>query len=304
MTYTANTVCTVHVDAYPIKIAECPSSGIEALDYRREHGLPDDRADNVVLLDLRGGEPELRALVGAGADASATELGHLEIRKHGDVLGHKSGCLGYLPRHAYASGYRLELAPDAVKSLVAAEPEDRCHLLAALAKARAAVLSAEAEERAAKEEAMKAEREAERAEKRRRHEEEAQREEAERVGWIGAHGSKRLQRLAAEGIECGAVYRDERLAHDRPGWRWVSEVNGEDGEPRNPPEEALDLLDEARATLPEGVGSELVHWTVDACEGPHDYHEDDVCPGQHEGWRGYAVTSRFLGRWIVYGGPE
>lgn len=134
--------------------------------------------------------------------------------------------------------------------------------------------------------------------------------QAERETWIGEHGSERLQRLAAEGIEHEAVYRDERLAAERPGWRWERQVPGSDHEPRNAPSEALVLLDEARQADPEAV---LRYWTVPhehcgadgevECEAsePHAHCGDDGCP-QFD-WRGYVALAELLGQDIVYGGP-
>lgn len=121
--------------------------------------------------------------------------------------------------------------------------------------------------------------------------------EEEKAAWIEAHGSNRLRRMAKEGIECQAVYRDERLALDRPGWRWLEDVHGENKEPRNVPEEAFAILDEARKVDPE---AELDYWVVehecdDSCYG-------DDCPAYD--WTGYVATALFLGEWIVLGGPQ
>jgi len=66
--------------------------------------------------------------------------------------------------------------------------------------------------------------------------------------WIDQHGSTRLKRSLAEGIECATAYADERLATERPGWAWYDEVDGEVDDPRNPPESAFEVLDEARKT--------------------------------------------------------
>lgn len=104
-------------------------------------------------------------------------------------------------------------------------------------------------------------------------------EAAERRAWIEAHGSPRLRRLLAEGIEHLAVYRDERLAVERPGWCWLDDVDDVDlDEPRNAPEEALDLLDVARATAPDATLAYYVTGT---------------------GERGYIARATYLDRDIV-----
>ena len=114
---------------------------------------------------------------------------------------------------------------------------------------------------------------------------------AEKRAWIEAHGSPRLKRLLAEGIEHDAVYRDERLAHDYPGWTWEEDICGEDGgeyrlcDPRNAPVEALDLLDRARKTVPDAA---LAYYIV--------YGNDDD-DGIVE--RGYVAKADFLGRTII-----
>ncbi|MFB3910405.1 MAG: hypothetical protein ACE15D_18605 [Candidatus Eisenbacteria bacterium] len=123
-------------------------------------------------------------------------------------------------------------------------------------------------------------------------------EQAERVRWAREHGSARLRGLLEEGIECGAVYRDERLALERPGWRWERDVYGTGNDPRNAPVEALDLLREARASLPEEERASAVlrYWVIE--EG-HDRDGERI-----DGWRGYAVIAPYLGTEIVYGGPR
>lgn len=121
------------------------------------------------------------------------------------------------------------------------------------------------------------------------------RADAERVEWIRKYGSRRLQRMLEEGIEHTATYRDERLALERPEWRYVSQVRGRYEEPRNPPEAALDLLDEARKTAPD---ARLVYWMVErSCEdcaaGDCRDHDDRyVC--------GYTCMASFLDRDIVF----
>lgn len=71
--------------------------------------------------------------------------------------------------------------------------------------------------------------------------------------WIRAFGSKRLKRMLEEEIECKAVYRDERLAAERPGWVYYNDIPERTHDPRNPPESAFDILDEARKVEPEAV---------------------------------------------------
>jgi len=108
----------------------------------------------------------------------------------------------------------------------------------------------------------------------------------ERASWIGEHGSDRLQRLLAEDIEHDAVYYDERLAADRPGWRWYRDVPGRIDEPRNPPAEALALLDEARRIVPD---AELQYYAI----------EDDETGEMLE--TGYVAADDYLDRQIVLG---
>lgn len=115
----------------------------------------------------------------------------------------------------------------------------------------------------------------------------------DRIEWIREHGSPRLRRLLEEGIEHGAVYRDERLAMERPGWRynehWIAQ------EPRNAPMKALELLDDARQTAPD---ARLVYWTATLpCD---DCEDEDDCYCEVEEVRGYTCEAEFLGRKIVY----
>jgi hypothetical protein len=124
-------------------------------------------------------------------------------------------------------------------------------------------------------------------------------EEAERRRWIEEHGSERLRRCLAEGIEHGAIYRDERLALERPGWRWLEKVVGDTDEARNPPEEAFAVLDEARKIEPAAKLRyyKLIRRYTDAqldevADDP-DFEPGDVT--------GYVAEAEFLGRTIVFG---
>lgn len=102
------------------------------------------------------------------------------------------------------------------------------------------------------------------------------------VDWINQHGSRQLKTLLSEGIECRERYRAERLAADRPGWHWYDLITGKLEEAANPPDEAIDLLDAAKATLPDGTVAKLCGWT----EGEDDDGE-------------WAVKSEYLGDTIV-----
>jgi hypothetical protein len=125
----------------------------------------------------------------------------------------------------------------------------------------------------------------------------AQRAADECTEWIKAYGSSRLQRMLREGIELDRAYRDERLAAERPGWVWYQEAPGTYDEPRNPPEKAFELLDQARTVDPS---ARLAFWT--------DKHEcDDDCDvdcDKKYDFRGYAAVADFLDAEIVFGLPQ
>ncbi len=136
-----------------------------------------------------------------------------------------------------------------------------------------------------------------RHEKKKERERQARREyEQEREEWIRENGSRRLRRMLEEGIELDAVYRDERLQQERPGWRWRENVRGEEHSPRNVPEEAIDLLDEARQTAPDAT---LAYWTVEPETQEEHYiaSEDD----SKYLWEGYVAVDQFMGEDIIFG---
>jgi len=72
------------------------------------------------------------------------------------------------------------------------------------------------------------------------------------TAWSEEHGSPRLRRIATEGLlgSSMSVYRDERLAIDRPGWSWQP-VSVTLREPAAPDVEEFELLDEARESDPD-----------------------------------------------------
>jgi len=90
----------------------------------------------------------------------------------------------------------------------------------------------------------------------------AAREQAEIHAWIAEHGSERLRRIVAADLldTSMAVYRDERLAQERPGWIWADQLTDRDwdtdrltSEPRNVSEPALDLLETARTAASDAT---------------------------------------------------
>ena len=103
----------------------------------------------------------------------------------------------------------------------------------------------------------------------------------EAARWTAAHGSDRLRRIAAEGMlgSSYATYRDERLALELPGWDWERSHDGEGVEPRNPPAQAFETLDAARAMVP---GAKLVAWSV--ADRIVDYAAQARCPFDPERW--------------------
>lgn len=154
--------------------------------------------------------------------------------------------------------------------------------------------------------AAKEKREADEAAKKKR-EKEAQVARAERrakeiEAWAAAHGSDRLKQCVENGWECDAVYEDERLALEFPGWVWNDDTIPDLDEPRNPPADAVALFGKALATLPEDrrASADLRFWKV---------KETDEYDGETTTQTGYCVEAD-PGPWtnstIVFGydGPD
>lgn len=192
-------------------------------------------------------------------------------------------------------GWRVKEAAEKRVQVIGAEAIDRAR---AEADRRNAEDKAEAERSRAEHEA-KVE-----AEKRAK----AKREAAELAAleaWAEKHGSDRLKRCVDEGIECRRIYRDERLALEYPGWQFDGSHLPNWEKPRNPPAEALALLDQARKSLPpdwtddDRASVELKFWSAKV--------EDD--DGEEDRLSGYVAVAEIL-LWtdcnIVYGydGPE
>jgi hypothetical protein len=102
-------------------------------------------------------------------------------------------------------------------------------------------------------------------------------------------------RLAAEAgllLQSRGVYRDERLAVERPGWRWLGEVEAEgfvqeyEREILNPSEDALRALLDARKNHP----------TCELVSLDQRYERED---GERNSEYVVALADDFLGRRIV-----
>ena len=121
----------------------------------------------------------------------------------------------------------------------------------------------------------------------------------EKLTWAKKHGSERLQKCLTENIECDAIYKDEKLAHDCPGWAWAGTYTTDSSfdEPRNPDIDALDLLDEARKSVPD-LEVELKYVCVE-----EPINEEDYCCEEPDVWRGYVATAEYMGQTIEFA-PE
>lgn len=124
----------------------------------------------------------------------------------------------------------------------------------------------------------------------------AEAERAERLAWAEAHGSVRLRRLLAEKIDCDAVYFDERMALERPGWVQTPANEGRDEDPRNVPLDVLDLLAEARQTEPDAV----LRWVSVYRRAETDAEADIADRDGDVMVRRYQVRADYLGRTIEY----
>lgn len=74
------------------------------------------------------------------------------------------------------------------------------------------------------------------------------------LAWSKTNGSARLKRIATEGLleSSRAVYRDERLAFERPGWGWIPTAQKVSlRNPVAPGEDEFALLDAARELSPK-----------------------------------------------------
>lgn len=126
-------------------------------------------------------------------------------------------------------------------------------------------------------ERAKAEAEAEEEARKAVEQAEKDRVEEDKRQWIEQHATSRLKKAYKYGFEHEAIYRDERIAHDVPGWSY-DDTPWEFYDPRNPTVEALSLY-EAHKDDCDGV--ELV-WVDEAEDG-----------------RGYTCTAEYLGWSLV-----
>ena len=154
----------------------------------------------------------------------------------------------------------------------------------------------------------------------RRENEEREAEEAERerlatmamgamVEWGREYGSDRLRGHLDEGIECMAIYRDERMAIELPDWVRTDDTGDE---PRNVSSRALGLLATARNTLAGNLraSAKLRHVSeFSACPcADEDGDLDPICEDHDDdgeirtqSWIVLADAPEWLGGTIRYG---
>lgn len=304
----------VKIDIGGVQLDGCPESGVGAVDFRRQHNLPVEPSSWVALKWEGESEPLCRRYpVLVNGDADLHVHTYYEYRKYGFGTG-KTPYDGrrFLSADPHRGDglYHNRVSPDTARPFLdgTATVEDVSRLIDEL-HAQAVAASAELD---AKNERERVEKEARDAERKAREEaaklakaEAEKRQAAEVAAWAAANGSDRLRRCVAEGIECRGVYRDERLAKEYPGWRFDGSSLPNWNEPRNPPAEALELLDKARASLPadwtdaDRQLAELAFWERKVEDGY----------GDTERHTGYVVTVTpewTDGSSIVFGydGPE
>lgn len=288
---------------FRVKLAECPENGLPAIDWRKEHGI-DPQPTNVVIIGYSGHDEalcrEFPQLLNAEGDlliynaenSSASDFG---LHYSCDAASKELRSNGGYGSHLYNNSLPVELFRELETQRGNGASAQVATILRHLLKQSAEI---NAQREAERREAERREREA--CEERKRQYAEAAAkahaivaaDRAKRNEWIARHGSDRLKRCAAEEIECDAVYRDERLAIERPDWQWTDCCQGDGDEPRNPPAEAFSILDGARQTDPDAV---LRYWTVTARDR---YHDED---GEEHF---YVAVGEFLGREVVYGMPD
>ena len=113
---------------------------------------------------------------------------------------------------------------------------------------------------------------------------------AERAAWVEQHGSQRLRLMLEQGYPLAETYRNERLAAERPGYRWAVEVCGSPDDIRDPSLEALLLLGEEQQSDPD---AKLAWW------GGDHYPDCDCDSGGREVPGRAVVMAKFLGRKIM-----
>jgi hypothetical protein len=108
----------------------------------------------------------------------------------------------------------------------------------------------------------------------------------ERDSWINAHGSTRLRKALALGLAGSeqAIYEEERLAVERPGWR-CELVREERATAIAPTEEALDALTAARQVDPDCQLVWLKSRDSGGCEAVAGEHLGNLVVCEIEGGR-------------------
>lgn len=214
----------------------------------------------------------LRTAIAEAQQLRARELPAIEAaerEEEGAAAAYAGALRAYWRRRATGEAYEAVAFPDSPAALPCRRAEDLRSEAFASEDARSV------EER---DERQKAEREAAK--------------ERERLAWIEAHGSPRLRALVREGIEYERVYRDERLAAERPGWMWESMLCGAAEAAHGPSvtDEHLAALEAARQVEPAAQ----LRWLGDG-----DHTDGCDCAQGEVVQRMILCAEEYLGRKIV-----
>jgi hypothetical protein len=118
--------------------------------------------------------------------------------------------------------------------------------------------------------------------------------------WIREHGSERLKLILEEGFlsQSMGVYRDERLAQERPGWQWDAKWhNGrvDHDDVINPSLEDLQWLRQERQALQEKYPNANPELCYGKLVDTDEYGYDD----EHPVFEGTFLVDEYMNRTIV-----
>lgn len=137
----------------------------------------------------------------------------------------------------------------------------------------------------------------------------AEKARAETGAWIQQHGSPRLRRLFADALGHEGVYKEERLALERPGWAFAASraIPGmTQRAPYQPSDAEISLLDEARLTAPDAQLRRVIVYRKATSAELTDSDVEIDGDGDVETARGHAISAEFLGGliWLLRSIPS